>query len=110
MTHTPGPWHLRMDVYSEMICITTESKIITAESKIIAQLPGPDGTDTTERLQKADARLIAAAPELLMALKLAGDTLDIVAAKFGSATGPNGCNTLPARQAAQVAIAKAQPD
>ncbi len=93
--HTPGPWIKRPDVYSEMICITTETKMI-------AQLPGPDGTDIAEKEQLANAHLIAAAPDLLAALEQVQDWFAIhaeLATRF-----PGGYHAT--RRCARAAIAK----
>ena len=72
MTHTPGPWYVNGD------CI---------------EVDGPEGPrDVTlavvlqEDNLAADARLIAAAPEMLAALRIAADALDYAQAQVDSAS------------------------
>jgi glycine/D-amino acid oxidase-like deaminating enzyme len=65
MKHTPGPWTLEYD-YSLVMPAKDGNHIVTA---------GPIGPDESSREEKrANARLIAAAPELLQALQ---DMLDM---------------------------------
>lgn len=60
MKHTPGPWTLEYD-YSLVMPAKDGNHIVTA---------GPIGPDESSREEKrANAQLIAAAPELLEALK-----------------------------------------
>jgi Trm5-related predicted tRNA methylase len=59
MTHTPGPWRLVKDDY-----------IMSHKGLLIGQICSEDATD-----MDANARLIAAAPDLLAALKLAADII-----------------------------------
>jgi len=60
MKHTPGPWTLEYD-YSLVMPAKDGNHIVTA---------GPIGPDESSREEKrANARLIAAAPELLDALR-----------------------------------------
>jgi len=65
MKHTPGPWTLEYD-YSLVMPAKDGNHIVTA---------GPIGPDESSREEKrANARLIATAPELLQALQ---DMLDM---------------------------------
>jgi hypothetical protein len=57
MTHTPGPWYVENDGTS-----------ISNATQVFITAPSPDGASREE--EKANAALIAAAPELLDALKL----------------------------------------
>jgi len=77
MTHTPGPWyHLNGDLIG---AIVRERNSIIAELNIES---GPQGTKPSANEREANARLIAAAPELLEALEyyvsLCGDTAHTV--------------------------------
>ena len=62
--HTPGPWHLDTE---------DEKEIVLGDSSFIATTHDSSAyssyTSVTEDQVKANARLIAAAPELLEALK-----------------------------------------
>lgn len=61
MKHTPGPWTLEYD-YSLVMPAKDGNHIVTG---------GPIGPDEASREEKrANARLIAAAPELLEAIEL----------------------------------------
>lgn len=60
------------------------------------------GTYDTAML--AFQRCLEQREKLREAAVLAEQTLETVAAKFGSATEPNGCNTLPARKALAEAL------
>lgn len=65
--HTPGPWEV-----DEMLTVNAPSTLMVAECSCAANRPGWAGTDySTRQRQEANARLIAAAPDLLEALKLA---------------------------------------
>jgi hypothetical protein len=57
--HTPGPWKYSYRGFSDDFCI----RIQTGNSKLIAFIEG-GGRKNHERME-ANARLIAAAPELL---------------------------------------------
>lgn len=63
MSHTPGPWHAKTNHF---IMATEKDPKVIAE--IVDDPAFPDGTQT------ANARLIAAAPELLAACKFALET------------------------------------
>ncbi len=68
-THTPGPWEIR-DVAGtgQMFSIMSPSSIPEGRY-VIATFPRTHGTENL-RTQEADADIIAAAPELLEALKM----------------------------------------
>jgi len=64
--HTPGPWYVGDSIRSSDtvgICAEWEDGAESGETTIAEVLPGPDG------VAQADARLIAAAPELLEGMK-----------------------------------------
>lgn len=71
--HTNGPWEIR-DVAGtgKMFSIMSPNTIPEGQC-LIAQLPRTFGTENL-RTQEADARLIAAAPDLLEACKFALDS------------------------------------
>lgn len=67
--HTPGPWRLRAAAGSRSLW-----RIVNAAGRVIGTISRPfQGVDAAD----ADARLIAAAPELLEALQAAYDALAI---------------------------------
>jgi len=61
----------------------------------------------SNRDMEANARLIAAAPELLEACKGALDKFDVIAAKMGCSTQGTDCDTLTVRQLLETTIARA---
>jgi hypothetical protein len=61
--HTPGPWEVE---HYDPACVVMKNQVA-----IVA--PGPDGASYEE--QKANAALIAAAPDMLMAIKRTRDFL-----------------------------------
>ena len=98
--HTPGPWSVVE--HDHAICIQTESPSKTKYGA--SRYAAIGGFDRNDRAQleeaRANARLIAAAPELLEALqKIAGNTYDewtngaeaarIARAAIAKATGEN---------------------
>jgi hypothetical protein len=94
--HTPGPWKVNYDG-----TILTEDKTGPCSHEIIAQMPVWFGTaqkgHVTQDHLAANARLIAAAPELLAALE------------FMVRVGPSGIiGQQTARERAIEAIAKAK--
>ena len=74
-THTPGPW--TVDGYGDH-----EVDIYAGDVLICAMRDGD--TDPNDTALEADARLIAAAPELLAALRVADDALDFAQAQVDS--------------------------
>ena len=84
--HTPGPWRYMAGTHSHY----------DSEGKAIARVYGPRGIDCSRR--DANARLIAAAPDLLEALK----------GMLSRTDGQAIYNFMePQREAARAAIAKA---
>jgi len=83
--HTPGPWEASQ--YSQWA--------ISSDNGHIAKVYGADGTHQTPEQARANAHLIAAAPELLAALEAAkaymedpypdGDDLSHVLTRAGAA-------------------------
>lgn len=95
MTHTPGPWTVSFEV-----AISDWALVIARDGKIVANVNSETGPDlpplvSTKMPQAANARLIAAAPELLVAPK---GMLDI----YDRYTGVG----LPEASAARAIIAK----
>ncbi|MCK9525969.1 MAG: hypothetical protein M0R49_08580 [Limnochordia bacterium] len=86
MNHTPGPW-------------TTKEGKVTSNYGSVASLniAHAKGFAPTEEEKRANARLIAAAPEMLEALKLIADT-----------PCNHGAQDICPREIAQAAIAKAE--
>ena len=88
--HTPGPWDYDMGDFSIYQVETSD---------VVAEL----FSDHSRAEQEANARLVAAAPELLEALKMAVHVL----AELSDATSPH---VLPVRRVAVDAIKKAAPE
>lgn len=71
--HSPGPWAKRIWRHpgkADTVCI------VDAQDREIVAWPGFDGLDLTKAEIRANARLIAAAPELLAALNIARGWLE----------------------------------
>jgi hypothetical protein len=86
-THTPGPWEATVDGFIGHTCPDGDWYVIAAMSH-----------DRAPETVNSDARLIAAAPDLLAAIK------DIVAASDAN----DGDSLANAIQASRAAIAKAK--
>jgi hypothetical protein len=69
MSHTPGPWTRGNVDY-------TEDNIFGANGVLVAAVCGNDGSNIAVPEVDADARLIAAAPEMLDVLKRFVDMMD----------------------------------
>lgn len=90
-THTPGPWNVGDDSPNEY-----EGPTIENIDTVIAVIPIDDINDSTPE-ERANARLIAAAPELLAALiaaragrsPTAQPLPDMIDAAIAKATGKN---------------------
>jgi hypothetical protein len=89
--HTPGPWRV-FDVLTDVEIVTDRKDALETES--IVQFKG-------QRNAKANARIMAAAPEMLAALELCEDVL----AKL--ARLDDGTPSISALDAARAALAKA---
>lgn len=72
--HTPGPWRL-IDETGDELAITTDDRMDCNCVEIVAVAIGWD--EPLESEQQANARLIAAAPELLEALLATYEALGI---------------------------------
>lgn len=71
--HTPGPWHVENYLFS-YIEIFPEKRIPGMEP-VIAKIPAPLKQSNYSEIE-ANARLIAAAPKMLEALKLCAPVLE----------------------------------
>lgn len=70
--HTPGPWTINLSFDAAMRReIWTETDAATGHRELVALIPDAEGEHIN-----ADARLIAAAPELLAALRWALDQIE----------------------------------
>jgi hypothetical protein len=71
-THTPGPWYMEAEAYDSHYQISDDC------CTTIAQVEAWDGDNDKEVMgqAKANARLIAAAPELLRVLENLADQAD----------------------------------
>jgi hypothetical protein len=100
--HTAGPW--KLFYWSEAIGVASDRPRLR-ESMSIATVPrGPETGNADDRaLAEANARLIAAAPELLEALLMVRDAELDVRADEGRGNMPNG-----ALAKIEAAIAKAE--
>ena len=105
--HTPGPWEMRRDgfVYS----VATGERVCSPHSTL------PDSKKVSEQLKdlKCNAFLIAAAPDLLAALKMALPTLQTLKFEADCSYGSNFSRTRAETnrrnyEAAVDAIAKAE--
>ncbi len=66
--HTPGPWYAEVDDDGEFFIMTAGPRYICCGGSVHARM----------NENKANAPLIAAAPELLEALKFAGPQLEVL--------------------------------
>lgn len=86
--------------------------ILTADGGLIADLSGHYRNSRTradvDPFTEANARLFAASPGLLAALKECENLLIKIANIYGGTTGENGCDTLSARANARAAIQRAE--
>lgn len=90
MSHTQGPWKV-------------------TSNKLQCFIDGPNGEEVAQCLGDADARLIAAAPELLEALKSAERVLQTqVRCEFNAGAPPTGTYHHTKLLEIQAAIAKAE--
>lgn len=61
--HTPAPWHCKFDAFDEVLYVTSNERLNEQRAEICHVSVGYD--EPFESEQQANARLIAAAPELL---------------------------------------------
>jgi hypothetical protein len=107
--HTPGPWHTSVTHLGAAVDIGA------ANGANIALVSGPAENGADEF--KANARLIAAAPDMLEALRDCAESLSFARDKLGmcgegdgqdrKADAPDSIGSLPTLIAARAAIAKA---
>lgn len=70
--HTPGPWSCDEDPMGpEILTIIADAAKPTYDWKIVAQLSADDDSDIPPHIARANARLIASAPEMFAILKSA---------------------------------------
>ena len=123
--HTPGPWKVDGDEtpwtegdaelaveYNEPFGTTSilfsVSRAVPGEEELVARLPWEPGADDKRQAElRANARLIAAAPELLEALEAMLRGADLVAAETFDG-GKQFPTLMLASAKAQAAIAKAE--
>lgn len=99
MSFTPGPWEWgEYHTTGNFKMIEKHVCVCLPESRLLIAACGPAG----DKASQDDARLIAAAPELLEALEAAKEELEIL-----FPTG-QGLNTLKVWRKATLAIAKAR--
>ena len=77
MTHTPGPWKVLPKYVVERCIRLQEHLAITNGGPTFAYLP--NGKEARHDIQEANARLIAASPDLLEALR----ELELIAHRLG---------------------------
>jgi hypothetical protein len=103
--HTPGPWHWDSDPVKGDPLGRVRYRVTTT-GKTITQCYYSSGDEHAEH----DARLIAAAPEMLDALKLANDAMNYLGDILNShdmAEPEDEVKTTPAFRAVHAAIKKA---
>lgn len=88
--HTPGPWMVEMDEPFELgIC---------AGKMLITSIPMDDCCPDLHEVDRANARLIASAPDMLEALKIADHALEVAGFQ----------DVQPIRATVRAAIARAE--
>ena len=108
--HTPGPWAINEDPYDRWkFKGGWNGKIVAGNGASVYN--GPSSFNSlrcdTEDEAKANARLIAAAPELLEALNSAVEFIDTYGSHRHLHDSPESCAHCILLQAARAAIAKA---
>jgi hypothetical protein len=97
MAHTPGPWAVEGESGND-----GEAEVIVSDKRTVCWTAcslNEDGEDFNSNEDRANAGLIAAAPDLLAALK---EMVAMVEAEYG------GFDAVPEWQAATAAINKAE--
>lgn len=74
---TPGPWTWKNDVNDEYSEWSVSPGVLLAD--------GPDGTPSGDEIDRANARLIAAAPEMHSTITAMADALDAATARAEAA-------------------------
>jgi hypothetical protein len=101
MTHTPGPWAVEQPSGNE-----GEAEVISTPTRTVGWTASTwdddEGEDVVTAEDKANARLIAAAPELLDAARIA------LAMMGGDDDGPDDDDMFDVWQKVRAAIAKAE--
>ena len=105
--HTPGPWVIKdldtiYDKRGIKLCYVNDSLYTTGVYGGVYNLA--DYRDE----RNANARLIAAAPELLEALEASAELLKIIANKLGIVTQGTECDTQVTREIIRKAINRAR--
>lgn len=99
--HTPGPWHMAQGLYGPSVCGRVQAGVhgglIAPCICKVTELPGTDWLD--------NARLIAAAPEMLEALE---DAVVPLKAIWSAQTGGSGPDLWPVFEQVKAAIRKAK--
>jgi hypothetical protein len=95
--HTPGPWRIDEDEYGHRLFCDEYHGVCAGKGFF------PEGFRITGYMSHADARLIAAAPELLEALRLMLIPVDAIGNHGGTEWGYSSRHA----QAARAAILKA---
>lgn len=73
--HTPGPWEAReWSIHAP----TSVGTVVNGQFQLVAECSGTGARDLQTEIESANARLIAAAPEMLEALEGALDVLSAV--------------------------------
>lgn len=94
VSHTPGPWSVEKPLEFELSIVEADKP--THEWKFIANVPIAPEFEFPQATAEANARLIAAAPDLLAALKAMDESLC------------NGFDTQAARHAGRMALIAAR--
>lgn len=98
--HTPGPWTAHLSATRKTLCVTAP------DAWVCGELHNRESMSDDEAW--ANARLIAAAPELLEALRAAESAMAYVTTVVGQHLDPaEGADLTARRMAARAAIAKA---